>query len=224
MALPPPTETFRSLTHANQLRNNRGVGQVQFLLDEETPLVDAAIIKTRTRPGLLGFRMLNPELMDCKHRTKVELEEAYNEMFQDCMHRCDHELVTVDASIAELRRLINLPDGEIPHNGPPIGQRNQGLREVIYLRPPVNLVLSTLLFFSLNGSFILSSSFVFQFEIFSECFSFPSLRIPLNTSTILILKWPTNQLAPLRMIEHKLYLEIAVHSELGGKLILICLR
>jgi len=65
-------ETISSLAEANDVLRNRGIDQVegyqlvQFHLDERSSLLDAAEIKTRTRPGRVGFRLLNPELLDCK--------------------------------------------------------------------------------------------------------------------------------------------------------------
>lgn len=81
-------ETISSLADADDVLENRGINQVeginqvQFRLDEQISLVAATEVKVRTRPGRLGFRLLNPELMDCKFQTKVKLDEAYERMFR----------------------------------------------------------------------------------------------------------------------------------------------
>ena len=46
--------------------------------------------KMRARLGRHGFRLVNPELLDCKFEAMVELQECYNTMFQVCMVDCDH--------------------------------------------------------------------------------------------------------------------------------------
>ncbi|EEE61985.1 hypothetical protein OsJ_16766 [Oryza sativa Japonica Group] len=138
-------ETISSLADADDVLENRGINQVeginqvQFRLDEQISLVAATEVKVRTRPGRLGFRLLNPELMDCKFQTKVKLDEAYERMFTECMIECDQELVPLEAHIAELKRLLLLPNNEIEDIGPDIMQRGRGLQQVLYLHPPFPL-------------------------------------------------------------------------------------
>nr|AAW56927.1 hypothetical protein [Oryza sativa Japonica Group] len=128
-------ETISSLADADDVLENRGINQVeginqvQFRLDEQISLVAATEVKVRTRPGRLGFRLLNPELMDCKFQTKVKLDEAYERMFTECMIECDQELVPLEAHIAELKRLLLLPNNEIEDIGPDIMQRGRGLQQ-----------------------------------------------------------------------------------------------
>lgn len=129
-------ETISSLAEANDVLRNRGIDQVegyqlvQFHLDERSSLLDAAEIKTRTRPGRVGFRLLNPELLDCKNKTKIEVEKAYKRLFNQCMLQCEQELVPLEAAIAELKRRLLLPDNEIADVGPDVMHRNRGVQQV----------------------------------------------------------------------------------------------
>jgi hypothetical protein len=59
--------------------------------------------------------VVNPELLDCKNRTKMSLEEAYEQMFEACMAQCNEELLTVEAHIASLKRSLAIPKDQIPH-------------------------------------------------------------------------------------------------------------
>ena len=160
-------ETISSLAEAGNVLENRGINsvqgnnQVQFCLDERTSLVAATKVKARTRPGRLGFRLVNPELMDCKFQTKAELDEAYERMFTECMNECDQQLIPLEAHIAELKRLLAQPDNEIENTGTDIMQRNRGLQQVLYLHPPVYLSFHPLPLFSKS--------------FFSLCFFFSSL-------------------------------------------------
>uniref|UniRef100_A0A0E0LJZ8 Uncharacterized protein n=1 Tax=Oryza punctata TaxID=4537 RepID=A0A0E0LJZ8_ORYPU len=56
-----------------------------------------------------------------------------------CMSECDQELIPLEAHIAELKRLLLLPDNEIEDIGPDILQRDPGLQQVLYLHPPFPL-------------------------------------------------------------------------------------
>ena len=130
-------ETISSLAEANDVLRNRVIDQVegyqlvQFHLDERSSLLDAAEIKTRTRPGRVGFRLLNPELLDCKNKTKIEVEKAYKRLFNQCMLQCEQELVPLEAAIAELKRRLLLPDNEIADVGPDVMHRNRGVQQGI---------------------------------------------------------------------------------------------
>ncbi|CAL5068783.1 unnamed protein product [Urochloa decumbens] len=114
-------------------------GQVQFRLHEQTSLQEAAKIKMNTQPGKHGFNVVNPELLDCKYRVKVALEESYNTMFDACMRQCDDELLPVEASIAELKALELSTDQQIPHIGPDVFHRNRGVQQMLYPNPPFDI-------------------------------------------------------------------------------------
>lgn len=161
IAQQPPIELFNSLENATALRNNRGVGQLQFRLAPDTPLEAATLLKTRTTPGLTGFQLVNPELMDCKNRTKIGFKLAYKRMYRQSMVDFNRQLRDLNAHITELERLIGMLLDQIPNQGPPITQRNRGLQEVIYLQPPVYLV------FSLHSNFFKFFIFLFASRFFS---------------------------------------------------------
>jgi len=113
-----PIVTFSSLREAEDNRQGRSIDEVAFQLDEQTSLVNADDVKVITRPGVHGFELVNPELLDCKSRTKTSLEKAYRRMFKACMERCDNELLTVEAHIGSLKRSLAIPNEDIPHMGP----------------------------------------------------------------------------------------------------------
>ncbi|XP_039823212.1 uncharacterized protein LOC120685384 isoform X2 [Panicum virgatum] len=128
-----PIVTFSSLREAEDNRQGRSIDEVAFQLDEQTSLVNADDVKVITRPGVHGFELVNPELLDCKSRTKTSLEKAYRRMFKACMERCDNDLLTVEARIASLKRSLAIPNEDIPHMGPPANERNQVIQQVMYL-------------------------------------------------------------------------------------------
>ncbi|VAH24038.1 unnamed protein product [Triticum turgidum subsp. durum] len=118
------------ITEVNQ------ANQVRFQLDERAPLQDAAEIGVRTRPGRHGFILVNPELLECKSKTKRALERSFNIMINEALERIDQEMLGVDASISELKVLVLKNDNQMPHNGPPLVERNRGVQHVIYPHPP----------------------------------------------------------------------------------------
>jgi len=65
-----PIVTFSSLREAEDNRQGRSIDEVAFQLDEQTSLVNADDVKVITRPGVHGFELVNPELLDWKSRTK----------------------------------------------------------------------------------------------------------------------------------------------------------
>ncbi|RLN40032.1 hypothetical protein C2845_PM01G39720 [Panicum miliaceum] len=46
------------------------VNGVQFQLDEPASLQEAANMKMKTLPGRHGFRLVNPELLECQGRAR----------------------------------------------------------------------------------------------------------------------------------------------------------
>jgi hypothetical protein len=137
------TRTVNSLAQVGEVLQDMGINdvqehdQVRFLLHEETSLEAATDVKVRTHIGRNGFTLLNHELMECKFRTKIKLDKAFHAMYTATMNECNQELLPVEAHIAELRRLLNLPFDQIEDNLPDIMQRNRGLQHVIYPNPPV---------------------------------------------------------------------------------------
>ncbi|XP_025801663.1 uncharacterized protein LOC112881191 [Panicum hallii] len=107
---------------AKDTRQGRSINELAFQADEQTSLVNAAKIKNITCAGLHGFEVVNPELLDCKNRTKMSLEEAYEQMFEACMAQCNEELLTVEAHIASLKRSLAIPKDQIPHMGPAVNE------------------------------------------------------------------------------------------------------
>jgi hypothetical protein len=69
---------------------------------------------------------MNPELLHCKKRTKMELEKAYRRMRDQCLAQCDQEISTLDMQIAFVKQMI-------AHVGPPAEQRNQGVQRSMQL-------------------------------------------------------------------------------------------
>uniref|UniRef100_A0A0E0GSS0 Uncharacterized protein n=1 Tax=Oryza nivara TaxID=4536 RepID=A0A0E0GSS0_ORYNI len=110
--------------------------QVQFCLHEQTSLKEATEIKVITRPGRHGFKLVNPELLNCKFKAKVKLDVCYKTMFNACMVQCDQELLPLEARIAQLKNLILSTDDQIPHRGPEVDQRNRGVQLMLYPNPP----------------------------------------------------------------------------------------
>ncbi|EAY74422.1 hypothetical protein OsI_02312 [Oryza sativa Indica Group] len=110
--------------------------QVQFRLHKQTSLKEATEIKMMIQTGRHGFRLVNPELLDCKFDARVKLEEWYNTMLDACMAQCDHELFSLEASIAELKDLMLSTDDQIPHIGPEVHHRNRGVQQMLYPNPP----------------------------------------------------------------------------------------
>ncbi|GJN16692.1 hypothetical protein PR202_gb03711 [Eleusine coracana subsp. coracana] len=82
-----------------------------------------------------GFRLLNPELLDCKFGAKIELEKCYNNMLNESMTQFNQELIPLEACIAVLKHLMLSTDAQIPNIGPPINQRNRGVQHTLYLNP-----------------------------------------------------------------------------------------
>jgi len=119
-----------------QITDIARANDVQFQLDEETPLQDAAEMKMKIRPGKHEFILVNPELLECKYRAKVELETSFNSMLDASMEQIDQELQPIEEGIAALRVLVRYNDHQIPQNGPPLDQRNRGVQHVIYPCPP----------------------------------------------------------------------------------------
>ncbi|XBI40257.1 hypothetical protein VPH35_124871 [Triticum aestivum] len=113
--------------------------QVRFQLDERAPLQEAAMIGERTRPGRLGFILVNPELLECKTKTKGALEREFKNMLAEALQRIDQEMLEVDASTSVLKVRVLKTDAEVdllgPH-GPPLDERNAGVQHVIYPNPP----------------------------------------------------------------------------------------
>uniref|UniRef100_A0A453A622 Uncharacterized protein n=1 Tax=Aegilops tauschii subsp. strangulata TaxID=200361 RepID=A0A453A622_AEGTS len=122
-----------------QITQMNQAGQVQFQLHEEAPLEEAAKIGERTRPGRHGFILVNPELLECKTKTKGVLERSFKNMLAATLQRTDKEMLEVDASISVLKVLVLKNDDEMdqlgPH-GPPLNERNRGVQQVIYPHPP----------------------------------------------------------------------------------------
>ncbi|XP_044963594.1 uncharacterized protein LOC123422103 [Hordeum vulgare subsp. vulgare] len=111
--------------------------KVRFRLDERAPLQEAANITVRTtHPGSHGFILVNPELLKCKLKAKTALETSFNTMLDASLELIDQELQGVEASIAALKVFVRYDDNQMPHNGPPLLQRNRGVQHVIYPHPP----------------------------------------------------------------------------------------
>ncbi|GJM91846.1 hypothetical protein PR202_ga08264 [Eleusine coracana subsp. coracana] len=83
-----------------------------------------------------GFRLLNPELLDCKFGAKIELEKCYKNMLDESMTQFNQELIPLEARIAVLKHLMLSTDAQIPNVGPPINQRNRGVQHTLYPNPP----------------------------------------------------------------------------------------
>lgn len=111
-------------------------GDVQFRLDEQAPLIEAAKIKMKTQPGERGFRLLNPELLECKFKAKMELEISFNRVLDASNQRIDNELEEIEASIALLKIYARYNDNQVEPHGPPLVERNRGVRHAIYPHPP----------------------------------------------------------------------------------------
>ena len=156
--LPPPLRIVSSLddvaTALQDLNINATAqfGEVQFQLDEQAPLQEAANMKVKTRPGREGFRLVNPELLECKYRAKVALETSFNLMLDESIQRIDQELEPIEDSITALRVLVRTPDEQIQHTGPALQQRNRGVVHCLYPCPPVRLSRS-LLFWDKDHTF-----------------------------------------------------------------------
>jgi len=114
------------------------VNEVQFQLHEQASLQDAAMMKMKTRPRRQGFRLLNPELLECKYEAKMMLETSMNRVLDASIHRIDEDLERIVNSIATLKVLVNTPDHKIPHHGPALNERNRGVQHMIYPCPPFN--------------------------------------------------------------------------------------
>ena len=145
--------TVSSLAEVNGVLEEMGIdtiggaNQVQFRLHEQASLKDATKMKTRIRPGRHGFKLVNSELFDCKFKAMVELQEGYNTMVETCMVDCDHQLLPLEARIAELKYLLLSTDEEIPKIGFGAAERNRGVQQMRYPNRPVCLFLfSSLLF------------------------------------------------------------------------------
>lgn len=113
--------------------------QVQFQLDEQAPLRDAAEMLLRTHPGTHGFIFVNPELLKCKSKTKGTLEADFNDMLDASLAKMDQEIQGIEASLSALRVLVLYNDNQIDQmapNGPPLVERNQGVRHAVYPNPP----------------------------------------------------------------------------------------
>jgi hypothetical protein len=134
--------TVASLDEVNGVLQEMGINaigqahQVQFCLHEQTSLKEATEIKVITRPGRHGFKLVNPELLNCKFKAKVKLDVCYKTMFNACMVQCDQELLPLEARIAQLKNLILSTDDQIPHRGPEVDQRNRGVQLMLYPEPP----------------------------------------------------------------------------------------
>ncbi|RLN36380.1 hypothetical protein C2845_PM03G04510 [Panicum miliaceum] len=105
-----PVVTFSSILEAENSRLGRTIDQVEFRVDQRTSLVDAAQVKDITRAGVQGFELVNPELLDCKCRTKTKLEEAFERMLEASKVQCNAELVILEDHITSLKRSINTPE------------------------------------------------------------------------------------------------------------------
>ncbi|KAK3162667.1 hypothetical protein QOZ80_1BG0092200 [Eleusine coracana subsp. coracana] len=110
--------------------------QVRFCLHEHASLKEASKMKLKTRPGRHGFRFLNPELLDCKCKAKVQLEECYTNMLRTSMTQFDQELIPLEARIGVLKHLMLSTDDQIQHTGPPVNTRNRGVQQMLYPNPP----------------------------------------------------------------------------------------
>ena len=66
--------TVSSLVDAKTNRGNRDTNAVAFQVDARISLREAVQMKDNTRARLLGYRVMNPELLDYKSRTKTTLE------------------------------------------------------------------------------------------------------------------------------------------------------
>lgn len=160
--------TVSSLDEVNDALQEMGITvidqapQVQFRLHEQASLTEATKMRTRTRPGRHGFRLVNPELLDCKVNAKVVLEECCKTLLKASMVQCDNELLPLEARIAQLKELFLSTDDQIPHIGPEVHERNRGVQQMLYPNPPVCLFLfsSLLLCFC---SFFLNTYFLSQF-------------------------------------------------------------
>lgn len=154
--------TVSSLGEVNGALQEMGINtidqahQVQFRLHKQTSLKEATEIKMMIQTGRHGFRLVNPELLDCKFDARVKLEEWYNTMLDACMAQCDHELFSLEASIAELKDLMLSTDDQIPHIGPEVHHRNRGVQQMLYPNPPVCLFL-----FFFYGEFLIFSEYIF---------------------------------------------------------------
>lgn len=132
-AVPLPNLVFGDLAEVETLRAGRGIYEVVFELNAQTSLRHAEEVDNITRPGLRGFRLMNPELLHCKKRTKMELEKAYRRMRDQCLAQCDQEISTLDMQIAFVKQMIAVPNVMLPHVGPPAEQRNQGVQRSMQL-------------------------------------------------------------------------------------------
>lgn len=134
--------TVSSLAEVNGVLEEMGIdtiggaNQVQFRLHEQASLKDATKMKTRIRPGRHGFKLVNSELFDCKFKAMVELQEGYNTMVETCMVDCDHQLLPLEARIAELKYLLLSTDEEIPKIGFGAAERNRGVQQMRYPNRP----------------------------------------------------------------------------------------
>ncbi|CAL4949127.1 unnamed protein product [Urochloa decumbens] len=135
MSQPPPVLVFSSMENAETLREGRGVGQVLLEVDRKTSLINAVDIKDHTRAGVLGFQVLNPELLDLKSRTKTNLEKAFTLMMDDWLKDIDQGMNATNTSIGILTRKLDNPLDDIPPIGPPLDERNRGIPQVLYLPP-----------------------------------------------------------------------------------------
>ena len=127
-----------------QITDVAQVNNVQFQLDEQAPLQDAANMKVKIRPGKHGFILVNPEPLECKYCANMALETSFNRMIDTSMERIDQELQPIEEGIAALRVLVGYNDQQIPPNGPPLNHRNRGVQHCIYPCPPVRVSCSLL--------------------------------------------------------------------------------
>ncbi|CAO2190744.1 unnamed protein product [Urochloa humidicola] len=134
MAEPQQVFTISSVAEAEKITGNRPADEVGLLVDAETPLNSAEHIKLQTHAGIRGFRfrVMNPELVDCKFVAKNELYQAFNAMFDVWMKECEQEIRRVDPLIDTVKKKLAVPDASFPHRGPPENQRNQGICQYLH--------------------------------------------------------------------------------------------
>jgi len=136
------TRTVSSLDEVNVVLQEMGINaiakanQVEFRLHEQTSLQNAMNLKAKVRPGRRGFKLLNPELLECKYKAMFKVQETFNTMLQTCMAECDLQMHPLEVQIVNLNQLLLSTDAQIPHVGPPREERNRGVQQNIYPNPP----------------------------------------------------------------------------------------
>jgi len=136
------TRTVSSLDEVNVVLQEMGINtiagadQVEFRLHEQTSLQNAMNLKAKVRPGRRGFKLLNPELLECKFKAMLKVQESFETMLETCMAECDLQMLPLEVQIAHLNQLLLSTDAQIPHVGPPREERNRGVQQNIYPNPP----------------------------------------------------------------------------------------